>query len=66
MTLHEYLGGADSAKVKAFAERIGVTPTSVRRYLRGERLPGRNLIRAIAKATQGAVTANDFYLTDAH
>lgn len=43
-----------------FAKRIGVERQSVYRYKTGERYPDRVTLVAIHRATDGAVTANDF------
>jgi DNA-binding transcriptional regulator YdaS (Cro superfamily) len=42
-----------------FATEIGVEPTTVYRWIRGDRFPRKHL-QDIAKATKGKVTANDF------
>lgn len=43
-----------------FAEKIGVTGESIRRYAAGERFPRLAILRRIAKATGGAVDYPDF------
>lgn len=60
MKLDEYLS-ARGLTCEAFAEKIGVTGTSVWRYAHGERLPRPATMRRIVEATDGAVTAQDFY-----
>ena len=45
----------------AFAEAIGCSREAVRRYCKGERIPDRETMPKIADATQGSVTANDFF-----
>jgi transcriptional regulator with XRE-family HTH domain len=45
-----------------FARRIGVGHISVNRYLAGTRVPAPDVMVKIAKATDGAVTPNDFLL----
>lgn len=40
---------------------IGATEIAVRRYCRGERIPARDKMENIWRATGGAVTPNDFY-----
>lgn len=42
-----------------FAQAVGVSTTTVYRWLSGERFPARHL-KAIEKITHGAVRANDF------
>lgn len=45
-----------------FAELIGVSDQAVYKYLSGERKPrDKEILAAIANATNGQVTANDFY-----
>jgi transcriptional regulator with XRE-family HTH domain len=61
MTLREYLHKHD-IKPGEFAKRIGVTVTSVYRYRDGIRKPDAEVMPRIVAATQGAVTANDFWL----
>lgn len=43
-----------------FATRIGVTPSMITAYCEGRMWPGRERMEAIARETNGAVTANDF------
>jgi len=43
-----------------FAADIGVTPTMITAYCAGQMWPGRDKMEAIARETDGAVTANDF------
>lgn len=43
-----------------FAEMIGVQPSVVTDYCEGRIWPGRDKMQAIRKATNGAVTADDF------
>lgn len=45
-----------------FAARIGVSTHAVKKWRYGERRPRIEAIARIAEATNGAVTANDFYL----
>ncbi|ODA67640.1 hypothetical protein A7A08_01675 [Methyloligella halotolerans] len=65
MRLAQYLKSTGERPAD-FAKRIGRSPSTITRLLPGEdgtapkRLPGWQLLREIAKATQGAVTANDF------
>lgn len=44
-----------------FGQRIGVTQAAVNRYRLGHRIPRPAVLRRIAEATGGIVTANDFY-----
>lgn len=44
-----------------FAEHIGVSEETVRRYVKGTRIPEREVMEKIALATACKVTANDFY-----
>lgn len=43
-----------------FAERIGVTPQMITVYCDGSTWPPRDKMEAIARETDGKVTANDF------
>lgn len=45
----------------AMAGRIGVSTFAVRKYRRSERIPTREIMSRIVEATDGQVTANDFY-----
>jgi DNA-binding transcriptional regulator YdaS (Cro superfamily) len=60
VTLKEYL---DDAQVdhRTFAARINVSPETVRRYINGDRIPDKQRMSRIALATNGQVTANDFF-----
>jgi transcriptional regulator with XRE-family HTH domain len=60
MKLGEYLNHARLDRHQ-FAERIGVSSETIRRYLTGERRPDRQKLVKIAEATEGQVTANDFF-----
>jgi len=60
MDLKTYLE-ANELSISAFANRIGVEHETVRRYLRGERLPTRRVMQVIVRETNGHVTPNDFY-----
>ena len=60
MTLHEYLnlkGMTDAA----FADLIGATQPTVFRLRKKGQIPSRDLMASIFNATNGAVTANDFF-----
>ncbi len=51
----------------AFARKLGITRQAVGRYTKGKRIPGRETMRAIHRATGGRVMPNDFYgLGDGH
>ncbi|MEH6476677.1 MAG: helix-turn-helix transcriptional regulator [Sneathiella sp.] len=52
----------DSRKIKAvtFAENVGVTHSTIGRYVSGDRFPRPEILRRIEVATGGKVTANDF------
>ncbi|UPY37668.1 type II toxin-antitoxin system CcdA family antitoxin [Sediminicoccus sp. KRV36] len=48
--------------LQAFGERLGVSHTTVLRWATGQAVPrGRGRMEALARATQGAVTAADFF-----
>lgn len=44
-----------------FAADIGTTVQALHRYRTGQRLPKREVMQEITRATNGAVTANDFF-----
>lgn len=44
----------------AFARRIRVTPQIISAYCKNDMWPGRDKMEAIARETDGQVTANDF------
>jgi transcriptional regulator with XRE-family HTH domain len=60
MQLADYLS-ANSISPRDFAKSIGVSKETVRRYISGERRPDLENMQTIAKATNGEVTANDFF-----
>lgn len=60
MKLADYLAQEDLT-ADAFAESIGTSRESVRRYISGERIPDRKIMLKIALATGCKVTANDFF-----
>lgn len=60
MKLHDYLTEA-SLTVAQFAVQIDVDGSTVRRYRAGARIPDRDVMARIVKATGGRVTPNDFY-----
>lgn len=47
--------------LEAFGKSIGRTRQAVSRYVAEERIPDRETMAKIVEATDGAVTANDFY-----
>ena len=60
MTLATYLVLAEIGDAD-FAKKIGSKRYSVYRWRVGDRIPDREFMRKIREATNGAVTANDFY-----
>jgi hypothetical protein len=64
MRLSVWLQSFDGG-VKGFAALIGVHFTNVYRYIAGARMPRPGVMQRIAAATNGAVTAADFYETPA-
>jgi predicted transcriptional regulator len=58
MELKEYLRARGWTQ-EWFADRLNITQAAVSRYCRGER-PQANVLSAIIRETNGAVTANDF------
>lgn len=61
MKLGEYLERTDTT-LQALGERLGVSHTTVLRWATGQAMPrGRARMEALARATQGAVTAADFF-----
>ncbi len=63
MKLRDYLA-ATSISHSAFASRIGVSQAAVSRYASGARIPGAAQMASIVEATNGGVSANDFYPSD--
>lgn len=59
MRLADYLS-QESLKPGEFAKRIGASPSTVTRYLKGERTPRVKSMYRIEAATGGAVRARDF------
>lgn len=59
-TLKEWLAVRDMP-IPRFASVIERTPEAVRRYVNGERIPDRETMPAIVRATAGEVTPNDFF-----
>lgn len=60
MILAEYLKQEDM-RATAFADLIGVHPSTVARWIKGERYPRPEQFIIISQITNGLVTANDFY-----
>ena len=60
MKLSDYLE-AEGISQGEFATKAGVSHTAVSRALSGDRLPGRNVMERIFRATGGRVTPNDFF-----
>jgi transcriptional regulator with XRE-family HTH domain len=59
MRLDEYLA-SNSVSRADFARQVGVSVESVRRYLNG-RVPEPSVMSKIIEATEGKVSANDFF-----
>jgi predicted transcriptional regulator len=59
MRLSEYLV-LHRLSETAFAKHIGLSQAAVNRYCKG-RVPSPSALKAIIHATDGAVTANDFF-----
>lgn len=62
MLLKDYIAES-GVTVVSLAKRLGVTRDCIHKYISGDRRPKNKLIlNRILKATDGKVTANDFYL----
>lgn len=59
MTLLEYLLETKESD-SAFAARVGMSQSQISRLRRGVSMPSWTAIAAVAKATNGKVTANDW------
>lgn len=59
MTLAEYLS-QNEIKPSVFAAALGVAPSTVTRWIKGERRPELDLIVRIQETTAGKVSATDF------
>lgn len=59
-TLKEWLTAQDMP-IPRFASLIERTPEAVRRYVNGDRIPDRETMPMVVRATAGAVTPNDFF-----
>jgi DNA-binding MurR/RpiR family transcriptional regulator len=60
MKLKDYLDLPGHSATK-LAEELGVSVSTITRAANGGTLPGRDLMVAIAKQTNGAVMPNDFF-----
>lgn len=60
MNLRSYLSSRGISEA-AFGQTIAVSQAAVNRYVRGERIPTPRIMARIVEATDGQVTANDFY-----
>jgi transcriptional regulator with XRE-family HTH domain len=60
MQLADYLE-SQSLSHSQFAAIIGSSPSAVTLWATGQRIPTRDFMAAIQKATDKAVTANDFH-----
>ena len=64
MKLTDWLSETETSKTD-LAVRLGVTPEAVRFWCIGRSIPRRETLQAIAAATDGKVTASDFYAQEA-
>lgn len=60
MKLGDFLTKAGISE-RQFGAQIGVSQAAVNRYVRGHRIPRRDVIDKIARVTDGAVTVVDFF-----
>lgn len=60
MNLRRYLTVSGISEA-AFGAQIGVSQAAVNRYVRRARIPTPQIMARIVEATDGQVTANDFY-----
>jgi transcriptional regulator with XRE-family HTH domain len=60
MTLKDYLAREGNTATK-LADEAGVSVSTITRAAEGATMPSRDLMGKIFKATDGAVTPNDFY-----
>lgn len=60
MTLGQYLEEQKITPAE-FGRRVSRSRAAISRYVAGDRIPDRDTMVKIVTATQGAVTANDFY-----
>lgn len=61
--MNEFLA-LNAVKQKDFAARIDERATAINKYCLGQRIPRPDVMRKIFAATGGAVTPNDFFLSD--
>lgn len=64
MTLRRYLS-CNAITQADFACDLGVTQATISRYVRGERFPSPDTIKAIHRATDGNVSIADWYEAEA-
>lgn len=60
MILRDYISKYKK-RVSTFASEIGVTRDCVYKYMSGDRIPDEAIMPMIYRATNGKVTANDFF-----
>jgi transcriptional regulator with XRE-family HTH domain len=60
MKLRDFLNAKQISDAE-FAKTIRVSPTAVYRYAENQRTPRNGIMQRIIEATNGQVTANDFY-----
>jgi transcriptional regulator with XRE-family HTH domain len=60
MTLSDYLAETGETQ-DAFAKRVGTSQADISRYVSGKRRPRKDVLIKIFAATDGRVTANDFF-----
>lgn len=60
MRLIDYLQESEMTYTD-LAEKLSVSAVAVHRYANGTRIPQNGVMQKIVKATNGKVTANDFY-----
>lgn len=58
--MRTYLAERDIS-AKAFGDRVGASERAVIKWMRDERVPGRQFMAAIVRETNGEVTPNDFF-----
>lgn len=60
MKLREWI--ENNSTPKNVAKHVGVDAVTVRRYMRGDRIPTKDVMVKIFNLTSGQVEPNDFYL----
>ena len=60
MKLRQYIA-EEGVTVGDFAKRVGASEGAVVKWCRGERIPGRDMMHRIARATRGYVRPDDFF-----